>query len=197
MADEFRCEIISWQKIYTISRKLARMIKKSGFQPDIIVAIARGGYVPARILCDFLDVTSLASIRVIHYEAGATKKKCARLADPLSVDVTNMNVLIVDDVNDTGDTLEVAVKHVADFHPADVRVAVLHHKQVSTFSPDYYGGKILKWRWIIYPWAVIEDVGGLLAKMKEKPQNQDDVRSFFLEKFHCKIPKKILQDLFT
>jgi len=137
MTEKFRCELISWKKMYHMTRQLAATIKEQCFAPDIIVAIARGGYIPARILCDHLGVNLLSSVQVTHYESGAFKKKCARLIAPLQRDINGMRVLIVDDVNDTGQTLELALQHVKDFQPAEVRVSVLHDKQVSTFTPNY------------------------------------------------------------
>ena len=50
MDKDFRCELISWRRVYLLARKLAYVINGDNFQPDVIVAIARGGYVPARIL---------------------------------------------------------------------------------------------------------------------------------------------------
>ena len=102
MTEPFRCELVSWNRVYQLSRLLAAGIREQGFAPDLVVAIARGGYVPARILCDQLHITQLSSIQVTHYQAGASKRKCARLIAPFNRDIRNRRVLIVDDVNDTG-----------------------------------------------------------------------------------------------
>ncbi len=97
MEKDFRYELISWKQVYLLARKLAYTIDGDKFQPDVIVAIARGGYVPARILCDFLGVNTLASIRIEHYLPGASKQKTARLTDPLAIDIEGKNVLVVDE----------------------------------------------------------------------------------------------------
>ena len=197
MVKDFRCELISWGRVYMLARKLAYMINGDNFQPEVIVAIARGGYVPARILCDFLDVNILASIRIEHYLPGANKQRIARLTDPLAIDIKGKNVLVVDDVNDTGETLEVAVHHLKEFSPKGVRVAVLNQKISSGFSPDYFAHKIIKWRWLIYPWAVMEDIGGLLARMDSQPSTAEKAASVFLEKYRCKVPRQLLEDVFV
>jgi len=196
MEKDFRCELISWRQVYLLARKLAYTIDGDKFQPDVIVAIARGGYVPARILCDFLDVNTLASIRIEHYLPGAIKRKAARLTDPLAIDIEGKNVLVVDDVNDTGDTLEVAVHHLKEFSPKDVRVAVLNQKTTSGFRPEYFARKIIKWRWLIYPWAVMEDLSGLLAKRGSQFSTVEKMASVFLEKYKCKVPQQLLEDVF-
>lgn len=197
MTEPFRCELVSWHRIYQMSRLLAAEIRSRGFVPDIVVAIARGGFVPARILCDYLDISTLTSIQVTHYTAGASRKKCARLAAPLTTDVRGLHVLIVDDVNDTGETLAVALEHISGFQPADVRVAVLHTKQVSTFRSDFYVGRVVKWRWLIYPWAVIEDVTGLLDKMPARPATPEEAALFFARQFRCRVPLAILRDVYA
>lgn len=194
---DFRCELISWRRVYLLARKLAYMIRGDCFQPEVVVAIARGGYVPARILCDFLDVSTLASIRIEHYLPGASKQKLARLTDPLAIDIKGKNVLLVDDVNDTGDTLEVAVQHLKEFSPNDVRVAVLIQKSTSDFSPEYFAHSIRKWRWLIYPWAVIEDVSGLLSQMEPRPASVEEAASVFFERYTCKVPLQIFEDVYT
>lgn len=197
MEKDFRCELISWRRVYLLARKLAFMINDDNFQPDVIVAIARGGYVPARILCDFLDVKTLASIRIEHYLSGASKQKMARLTDPLGIDIKGKNVLLVDDVNDTGDTLELAVHHLKDFLPKDVRVAVLNQKMTSDFSPEYFSHRIIKWRWLLYPWAVMEEISGLLAKIDSQPSTVGEAASVFLETYRCKVPRQLLEDAFA
>ena len=194
---DFRCELISWRRVYLLARKLAHMIGDDCFSPDVIVAIARGGYVPARILCDFFDVSTLASIRIEHYLPGASKQKLARLTDPLTIDIKGKNVLLVDDVNDTGDTLELAVQHLKEFAPDDVRVAVLIQKSTSDFCPEYFAHSIIKWRWLIYPWAVIEDISGLLAQMEPRPATVEEAASVFFKKYRCKVPRQILEDVYA
>ena len=105
MADVSGCELISWHEVYRLCRKLSERIITSGYRPDLIVAVARGGYVPARLLCDFIGINELTSIRVEHYYPGAKKQTEARIRDPLSADIAGRRVLLVDDVNDSGDTL--------------------------------------------------------------------------------------------
>ncbi|MFZ5769906.1 MAG: phosphoribosyltransferase [Thermodesulfobacteriota bacterium] len=197
MTEEFRCELVSWGKMYQLTRRLAASIKEQGFAPDLIVAIARGGYIPARILCDHLDVSQLTSMQLSHYEAGASKKKSARLIEPFKRDIHGLRVLLVDDVNDTGQTLELALQHLQSFQPAGLRVAVLHHKQTSTFSPDYYAAQVRKWRWIIYPWAVIEDVSGLLGRMASRPADPLEAAGLFARRFGCRLPRQIVEDVYA
>ena len=163
--DSFRCELISFNDVLRLSRVLARKIKASGYMPDLIVAIGRGGYVPGRLVSDFLLFNDLTSMKIEHYARAADMRKEARIKFPIPVDITGKKVLIVDDVTDTGETLNLAVNYALSLKPANVRTAVLQHKTCSAFTPDFYAQKILKWRWVIYPWARYEDFAGFAEKI--------------------------------
>ncbi|MCD6388651.1 MAG: phosphoribosyltransferase [Desulfobulbaceae bacterium] len=197
MTDEFHCELISWNQIYRLARHLYQKIDKNGYKPDIIVAIARGGYIPARILCDFMGIYNLTSIRIVHYVAGAKKQKQARLDIPLCCDILDKKVLVVDDVSDTGDTFDVAIPYLKSLEPAEIKTAVLNHKKTASCQPDFYAEKVIKWRWLIYPWAVIEDISGFIAQMDTPPVTPDDAIRRLKKKYHCQVPKKIMEDVFS
>ena len=187
------CELISWPHVYRLARRLAFAISDSGFRPEVIVAIARGGYVPARILCDLLNVYALTSIRVVHYAGGARKKAQARVTDALCTDITGKRVLIVDDVSDTGDTYEAALEHLRQFHPEAMMTAVLLHKTTARYQPDFIARKVIKWRWMIYPWAVIEDITGFLDAMDPAPQTTAEIEQALWRKHHLKLPRATLE----
>jgi len=169
-------QLVGLEEVVDACDQLARAVLASGFQPDIVVAIARGGFVPARFLCDFLHVGKLTSIRVQHYQAGAQKEGQARITIPLSIDIEGANVLLVDDVNDSGKTLAAAAPHLKSFSPAAVRTAVLHEKTSTVQPADFRAIVIRQWRWILYPWAVVEDVGQFVRDMRPTPQNMGEIR---------------------
>lgn len=192
-----RCELVTWAQVYRLCRRLAGMIRNAGFQPDMIVAVARGGYVPARLLCDFLGIYDLVSIRVAHYEGGAHMNPQARLASPLSADLRGIKVLLVDDVNDTGETLSLAIDHIKSLAPAQLKVAVLHHKQVSPVLPDFYAQKILAWRWLIYPWAVFEDLGDLLDAMTPRPASPQEASARLEAEYGIRAPRQTIEEIWA
>jgi len=155
-----KVEIITWAKAYSLGKILSRKIMSSGYKPDIVVAIGRGGYVPARIVCDFLSIMNLTGVAVQHWGA-AEKKGKAKITAPLNMKIKNKNVLLIDDITDTGETMAVVVKYLKKQKPKNIRTGVLEHKAVSFFVPDYFAHKIVKWRWITYPWARYEDLSVL------------------------------------
>ena len=170
MPNKFQCELVSWEQVVKLANELALLIREDGFHPDIIIAIGRGGYVPARLLADYLDMMNLTSIKIEHYLSGAHKQTIATVKYPLNVDLNGQRVLVVDDVSDGGDTFTVALQHIMEKSvPQQIRTAVLHHKTVSEFIPDFYAAKLSKWRWLIYPWALVEDITGFVADLQPCP----------------------------
>jgi hypothetical protein len=178
-----------------LARKLSRKIVDSGYRPEVIVAIGRGGWVPGRILSDFLDQMDLTSFKIEHYR-NAQKAKAAQVRYPLAADVAGRRVLLVDDVADSGETFTVALEHLnSRGAPAELRTAVLHYKTSSPYVPDYYAKKVVKWRWIIYPWAVAEDIGSFIRAMKPRPAGPDEVAWRLAAEHGLRVPRKLLLDM--
>ena len=195
MSPDLRCELVSWSRFHALARKLARRVHASGYRPDILVGIGRGGYLPARILSDFLDLMDLTSFKIEHYHA-TRKGRQAKVRYPLNADLTGRCVLLVDDVSDSGDTFRVALDHLAGCgSPAEVRTAALHHKVASPYVPDYYAQKVVKWRWIVYPWAVAEDVGSFIRAMPPPPADMAEVERGLRLKRGVRLPRAVLRDI--
>ncbi|AKB57334.1 phosphoribosyltransferase [Methanosarcina barkeri] len=198
--DSFRCELISFNEVLRLSRILAQKVKASGYMPDLIVAIGRGGYVPGRLVSDFLLFNDLTSMKIEHYSRAADMREEARIKFPIPVDITGKKILILDDVTDTGETLNLAVDYVLNLNPASVRTAVLQHKISSNFTPDFYAQKVLKWRWIIYPWARYEDLAGFAEKIiQNRTLDLSQIIAEFKHRYELDLKEtellKILSDL--
>lgn len=187
------CELVTWSQVCRLSLRVAGTIRESGFRPNVVVAIARGGYVPARLLCDALGLYDLHSIRIAHYEAGAHKIPQARCYSPPPANVRGLRVLLVDDCSDTGDTLQLALEQLRCCQPQDVKVAVLHHKKVSPVLPDYYGRRVVAWRWLIYPWALTEDLSGFITAMEPLPETTEEVISQLHRRHGIKAPSQAVE----
>lgn len=176
--ETFTCDLVSWDRAVRLSRALAATVRDSGYRPEMVIAIGRGGYVPARIVCDRLLLNALTGIKIEHWGIAASEGKEASIRYPLAADVRGQSVLIVDDVTDTGLTLRLAAGYVEGLGPREVRTGVLQHKGTSSFSPDYYVEYITDWRWVIYPWAVHEDLVGFTEKvLTEQAQSLAEIRT--------------------
>ena len=162
-----KTKLVSWDEIVEWSRGLARKVKDSGYKPDVIVALARGGYVPGRLLCDFLDVENLLSIQSQHWTEAARAEERAIIKFPYTVDLSGYRVLVVDDIVDTGDTLKLAKEFIEEnWKPRELRTAALQWiSPVAKFKPDYYYIEVKDWTWFQYPWTRLEDTYQFIKRM--------------------------------
>lgn len=160
-------KLVTWEEIVEWSRGLANIIKRSGWRPDVIVAIARGGYIPARLLCDFLGVENLLSIQSQHWTEAAKAEEKAVLRFPYIVDMSRKKVLLVDDIVDTGDTVMLAEKFIREnWNPSEVKIAVLQWiSPIAKIKPDFYFIEVKEWVWFQYPWTRLEDVTSFIKRM--------------------------------
>jgi len=191
-----RCELVSWAEVHRLCRRLAARVRDSGFRPELIVAIGRGGYIPARLLCDFLHLMGLAGVKVEHYTQGARREAHARVRYPLGIEIQGMRVLVVDDVNDSGDTFDAVLAYLRSLQPRELRTAVMDDKAVSRFRVDYRARRIVKWRWLIYPWARIEDITGFIQTMDPPPASRDEAARRLARDYGIRVPAKTLTDVY-
>jgi hypoxanthine phosphoribosyltransferase len=164
MSDCFKCIVMDWDMFYNLAGRVANKINSSGYKPDVIVGLARGGWVLARILCDFVGVKDLFSLKVEHWGITATPDGTAKLKHALNVDLTGKKVLVVDDITDTGESMKVAVKYIQSLKPTEVKTATLQHIRSAKFKANYVGEEI-DWVWVVFPWNFTEDMCTIIPKV--------------------------------
>lgn len=152
-------EIMQWDDLGTAARWLAETVHADGYQPDIILAIARGGLLPGGALGYALGVKNTFTINVEFYTDVDQRLEVPLILPPVPklVDVTAERVLIVDDVADTGGTLKVVQEFCAG-QVGEVRTAVLYEKPQSVVKCDYAWRRTD--RWITFPWSADPPVTG-------------------------------------
>lgn len=180
MDKDFTARIVGLSEVYEMAYKISDQITESSLNFDVVIGIARGGFPPARLVCDFLNIKTLTAVQIKHY-TGAKEHKEVDISDPVDIDLKGKNVLIVDDVNDSGKTLVAAVNHVKILDAGEIRTAVLHEKSNTSMKADFVGDYLDDWRWLIYQWAVTEDLLEFLndddmlsAKNEEMRQHLSD-----------------------
>ena len=162
--EKFDCWLPSWDELYGYIKEIAKKIKKDNYRPDIVIALSRGGFVPARVICDLMIIKDLVSIKVDHWGVTASKDGKAHLRYPIDVDLTGKKVLIVDDITDSGESMIVAKEFVQKLNPKEIKTAAIFNIKHSKFVPDYYG-KEIDWIWVMWPWNFIEDMCNILPKV--------------------------------
>ena len=157
-------ENLSWQQFGDASRELAQQIVNSGWMPDLIVASARGGLIPAGALSYALGVKAIGTMNLEFYTGLGETLDEPQVLPPL-MDVSAMDgkkVLVVDDVADSGKTLKKVMELIekrglsldGQAHAkVEARSVVIYKKPVSIIDPDYV------WHytdlWINFPWSVL------------------------------------------
>jgi len=163
--DTFDCTITDWDYLYRLCRDVSRQVRAADFEPDVVVALARGGWFAGRCLCDFLGLDDLASLKMEHYVGTGEKTDEARVRYPMpDGSVDGKDVLIIDDIADTGGSIERAYEYVTDRNAGEVRTATLQLLQTSSFDPDFVGEQLDTWTWVVYPWNFIEDLSELIQR---------------------------------
>ncbi|WP_254862417.1 phosphoribosyltransferase [Halovivax gelatinilyticus] len=173
LPDDFSCTITNWEYIYSLCREVSQQVRRDSFEPDVIVALARGGWFAGRCCCDFLGLDDLTSLKMEHYVGTAEKSGEPTIRYPMPEgSVEGKNVLIIDDIADTGGSIEHAHEYVSDRGAKTVRTATLQLLGTSEFEPQYVGERLESWTWIVYPWNFIEDMIDLLSGVMERADQE-------------------------
>ena len=145
-------EVLTWERFGVAARELGQLVADDGYEPDVVIAIARGGLTVAGALAYSLGVKNCGSMNVEFYTGIDERLDVPVVLPPTLdlVDVRGLRVLVADDVADTGHSLRL-VREVLAQHVAEARTAVLYRKPRSVVAPDY------AWRetdrWIVFPWS--------------------------------------------
>ncbi|CAB4127304.1 COG2236 Predicted phosphoribosyltransferases [uncultured Caudovirales phage] len=139
-----------WSEVQIAVINLKLKMDFDGWIPDIIVGIANGGVIPATLLAKKFNIPVAAA--AVQLRDGNVLE-----IDYNTVDLAwhGMKVLIVDDINDTGATLQ-WIKNNWGFDPdswdCGVRTAVIHTKPKSVFNVTYNAEEVSQATWVVYPW---------------------------------------------
>jgi uncharacterized protein len=187
-----RCRVASWEDADRWSARLADLVREADRVPEAIVGLTRGGWVPSRLLADQLGVKRLLALRAQHWGLTATPSGAAEITEELHGSVDGAKVLLVDDITDTGESLDLATQHVAARHPARVESAAFLHIGHSKFVPTYYAEEIPRgsWVWVIFPWNYWEDVRQLVGRAYEETHDVDAIGQRLLERCGLDLPRE-------
>jgi len=160
-------EVLTYETFGIASRDLAQQVADDGFAPDLILSIARGGLFLGGALGYALDVKNLFVMNVEFYTGVDERLDLPVVLPPTLdvVDLTGSNVLVTDDVADTGKTLEL-VREFCVGYVAEVRTAVVYEKPGSLVRCDYVWRRTD--RWMDFPWSAEPPVRPRVAPTPER-----------------------------
>jgi hypoxanthine phosphoribosyltransferase len=146
---------VSWSDYHKTIERLAAQVHASGWGFNQIVCIARGGLRVGDTLSRIFDLP-LAIISTQSYGGeGGTERGELKIAEHMTMTTPSLGdrVLLVDDLVDSGVTLEIVRRHLLEQYAVikDLRTAVLWRKASSRFTPDYQVEFLAENPWIHQP----------------------------------------------
>ena len=168
--------IVDWKEYNKTVEKLAIQIHESGYKPTLLVGIMRGGapMIDAlsrvfKLKCAYLAVESYSGKGVEDEQGDIVFSR------EMSSIAKNMggNILLCDDLSDTGITLNKSVDWLKAYEPIkdkieNIKTATLWKKNKSTFEPDYCAVRLSDNPWIVQPFEVYEEIRIEDIKKKHK-----------------------------
>ena len=151
---------ISYNQIHNTIIDLSEKIKDSGFEPDLMVAIGTGGFIPARMAKTFLNIPIL-TVGIAYYDLDdnpTDKPAITQWLDRPEKQIKGKKVLLVDEVDDTRATIGFCLDELKKHEPAEIALLVIHNKEkkkkheVPSWINHYFIGENFQDQWICYPW---------------------------------------------
>ena len=147
---------LSWKDIEESCKVLTKKLLYSSCKFDAIISIQRGGCIPGVLLSHLLYISEFYSIGI--RTTSSEKINASRLEQTILlktsdlVNIRDKNVLIIDDVINTGNTLQIALNEVLKFKPSICKTAVLVWDGDNSYiyKVDYYARRTPGW--VVFPW---------------------------------------------
>ena len=116
----------------------------AGFEPQVIVGIARGGLTLAHALAEGMDIRKVQTIRTELYDETSKRDMLSIFGECDFIGVSK--VLVVDDISDSGDTLKAVMPYLASKNTnIEFKSCTLFYKQTSSYEPDFWINEADDW----------------------------------------------------
>lgn len=125
---------LDWDAFYSAVQNLAEKVKKSGFRPSILIAVARGGWIPVRFLSDSMGIKKIASVGLTYRDKDRKELELYSFPEPID---QNSSVLLVEDCLESGNSLFHA-KVILQQRGATIKTASLFTTAKTTEDPDFF-----------------------------------------------------------
>lgn len=170
----------SWEYIENLSFKLYMLIKESSFRPDLIAGISRGGLVPARIISDLYlaegKKVTLSIMQVGFYSGINKRQREPIIYQDLPGHIYGKKILLIDDVADSGVSIEFAITYLRMRKPLDIKVGTLYYKPSSKIIPDFYVEETSSW--IVFPHERYEFMN---EQFQSQGLSNSQIRDYFIK----------------
>jgi hypoxanthine phosphoribosyltransferase len=144
--------ILSWMDIERDMDMLANKIKEQNFVPDYIVCVMRGGMILSRILSKHFNDKEILPFLINSYTKD-NKRGGLILREFKYSFIKGKNVLICDEIVDSGETLKTVIEMVNRLKPKQIMTTALVLKNGCKTIPDFYiYNNVPKNYWVKFPW---------------------------------------------
>jgi uncharacterized protein len=167
---------VTWSEYHLLAQKMAAAIFSHSPKYDEIVAISRGGLTLGHILSDLLQLP-ISTFSIQSYKNLQSQGE-VKITALLSTPITDKRIILVDDVSDSGKTLERAIDYLKQLNPADITVVTMYFKPHSSFRPDYFAKQTNKW--IIFPYESTETIKVITEKMCSEGKSKAQIQDFLI-----------------
>ncbi|MGE0719565.1 MAG: xanthine phosphoribosyltransferase [Alphaproteobacteria bacterium] len=151
MSDPYRHNLaVSWEELHRLSRVLAERLATLG-PWRMLVAVTRGGMVPAAIVARELDLRLVDTLCIAAYDERS--RGAPQLLKPAGAG-DGEGVLVVDDLVDTGVTAEVVRRHLPKAH-----LATLFAKPAGRPLVHSFVAEVGQDTWVVFPWDQLPKIG--------------------------------------
>jgi hypoxanthine phosphoribosyltransferase len=193
MAANIDYEVPTWSQIYDMLLCQAQKIQRHPYKPDMVVGIAKGGLVPARILTDLLETPELAVIQIEFYTGINQTLREPALKQPLTAQVTGKKVLLIDDIADSGRSLNLAKTHLHEQGALETKTAALYQKPQSATIPDFCEKQTSSW--VVFPWETKETLRKIIQRQQGKRALNQEVAKLVKAGLPKHLAEKLLKDI--
>ncbi len=189
MATSIQYEVPTWNQIYDRLLLQAQKIHGSNFKADLIVAIARGGLIPARIFTDLLQTKELTTITIQYYVGIGKTRTQPLIKQCLTTPLAAKKVLLVDDISDGGKSLQLAKEHLRELGAAEIKIATLYRKPKTQTPPDFCEKETDCW--VVFPWDTKETIRKILQTAPSKDAASQEIAKLI----NAGLPKQLAEKL--
>jgi hypoxanthine phosphoribosyltransferase len=167
---------LDWGELGALTQVLATKILDSGAPKyDRIIALATGGYTMSKAMKDYLNIEKSSGLHITFYTGVGETNKTPVITQSIGSDIQGERVLIFDDCNDTGATLEIAKSYLTMRGVTSMDTACLLQKPWTKQPSTFYGDETKSW--IIFPDEVRETITLLTARWAKQGVSKEEIHS--------------------